>query len=112
MSKTSKNVRVNKSNKNVVAPVKRTHLSMKAFDACNDHVVKVQLANKTMLVKSDRWYVARPENEGDVGYPRVHCLVKKGVALFASEKNYMRPRMYKPVNEVIDVATTVLVRTL
>jgi hypothetical protein len=97
----SKARRINVTSAKTV-PAKRTHLSMKAFDVCENQVVKVEVAGNVHLVKSDSWYVAYPAVDGAIGYPWIHCLVKKGVALFATQANYMRPRMYKPLNELLD----------
>jgi len=98
MTKTNRKL-VAKTAKTVLA--KRTHLSMKAYAACENHVVKVDVNGTTHTVKSDNWYVAFPANDGPVGFEKIHCLIKAGVALFASEKNYMRPRMYKPLAEFL-----------
>jgi hypothetical protein len=80
---------------------KRTHITMGAFVKNEDHVVHVEVAGKRHLVKSDNWYVAYPASEGVIGFPWLHCLIKNGVALFATPENYMRPRKYRPLNEVL-----------
>ncbi len=82
-------------------PAKRTHLTMNAFDVCENHVVHVEAFGRKFTVKSDGWYTLGRVGEGPIGFQRVHCLVKKGVALFATPENFMRPRMYKPLAEHI-----------
>lgn len=107
MSKTSsKNRKLNVTSAKTVT--KRVHQTMKAFSECEDFAVRVEVNGVEKRVKSNAWYVVKPAgDEGSVGFQRVHCLVKKGVALFATEKNFMRPRMYKPVSEVLEVGYTI-----
>lgn len=84
---------------------KKTHLTMKKFAVAEDHVVALPFNGGCKWVKSDCWYVAYPSSEGPVGYQRFHCLVRDGVPLFATEKNYMRPRMYKLLDELLNDPT-------
>lgn len=91
-------------------PAKRMHVTMKAYVSNENAVAHVEVAGKVHTVKSDNWYVAFPADEGPVGFARFHCLVKKGVPLFATESNYMRPRMYKPLAELLSPDLTAFER--
>lgn len=101
MTKTSTKNRKLVANVAKTVPLKRKNVTMRAYVSGENVVAHVEVAGKVHTVKSDGWYIAYPANDGPIGYPRVHCLIKKGIPLFATEKNYMRPRMYKPLNEII-----------
>lgn len=105
MNKTSTKNRKLVAKTAVAVQNKRQHVTMRAYVANENAIAHVNFAGGVHTVKSDNWYVAYPTNLGPVGFPRVHCLIKKGIPLFATEKNYMRPRMYKPLSEVLTDAT-------
>ena len=59
-----------------------------------DEVAKIDFNGTEKLVKNDAWYVLYNDQDGPVGMPWVHCLIKKGIPMFVPEKDYGHPRKY------------------
>ncbi len=84
--------------------IQKSNKMMKHFINNDNELVSFPYNNTHKWVKSNSWYLLYPSNAGPIGFPRFHCLVKHGVAYFATEKNYMKPRQYKFLDELIDTS--------
>jgi hypothetical protein len=81
--------------KTVTKPVRKSNRKLVAKVAyVVDEVTKIAFAGGVYLVKNDAWYVIYNDQEGPIGMTWFHCLIKKGVPMFVTEKDYGHPRKY------------------